>query len=364
MISKLKLLFRYLLYPISGAYGLVVGIRNFLYDKQILSSRKFDVPILSIGNITAGGTGKTPMAEYMMRIFQEHGIKAAYLSRGYKRKTTGYLKINPATHTTLDAGDEALQVANKFPELPVAVCEDRVHGAEKLISDERPDVIILDDAFQHRAIAKTADIVMIDGTRLPWNDHLLPFGRLRESVSGIRRANLVIISKVDEKKMENKVRNKLSGFPRCFIRYKAVELVPMTQGAFEIPLDDISTRSCMTFCGIGNPSSFVQQLGTIGLSVLKNYSFADHHEYKATDFERIIKRFRRVAKQTIFHKPPILVTTEKDYFRLKNQLHEFEELNAMPVYYLKIEIELGKGNEIFEKFLQQFLAKSKIAAQS
>ncbi|MCS7074315.1 MAG: tetraacyldisaccharide 4'-kinase, partial [Bacteroidia bacterium] len=323
-----------------------------------------NVPIISIGNITVGGTGKTPMAEFLLKLLQGYGIKTAYLSRGYKRKTTGYLKVNPSIHNALNVGDEALQVASKFPNSPVAVCENRVEGAERLIAEEKPDVIILDDAFQHRAIARDVDIVMIDGTRLPWSDFYLPFGYLRESVKSLKRADLIIISKVDEKKIQNKVRNKLSGYPRCFVQYKTVELVPFTKGAFEIAPDDIATRSCMTFCGIANPASFIQQLNTIGLSVLKNYRFPDHHYFKPADLERMIKRFRRVAKQTIFHKSPIVVTTEKDYYRIQNRLSEFEDLNALPVYYLKIEIELGKGSEIFDQFIQKFLTKLKSGVSS
>ena len=171
--------------------------RNRMYDLNLFESREFDVPVISIGNITVGGTGKTPHVEYLVRLLHEK-FTVATLSRGYKRKTKGF-KLVETTSTAAQVGDEPLQIKNKFPEVVVSVCENRVSGVENLLDITNtiiPDVILLDDAFQHRKISPGINILLIDYNRQISKDHLLPVGRLREGISQMRRANIIIFTKI------------------------------------------------------------------------------------------------------------------------------------------------------------------------
>ena len=187
---------KFLLYPLSWLYGIAVSFRNQMYDLNLLKSTEFDVPIISIGNITVGGTGKTPHVEYLVNLLRDK-FNVATLSRGYKRKTSGFHCVE-TNSTALEVGDEPLQIKNKFPEIRVAVCENRVVGADKLLNLSNkiiPDVLLLDDAFQHRKITPGINILLIDYTRQIKYDTLLPVGRLRESASQMRRANIIIYTK-------------------------------------------------------------------------------------------------------------------------------------------------------------------------
>ncbi|MDX1284351.1 MAG: tetraacyldisaccharide 4'-kinase, partial [Draconibacterium sp.] len=185
-----------LLYPLSLLYGLGVYIRNQAYDLNILKSKEFEVPVISIGNITVGGTGKTPHVEYLVQLLKEK-FEVATLSRGYKRKTKGFHVVE-TTSLAHEVGDEPLQIKNKFPEVTVSVCENRVAGVERLMENsmDKPfDVVLLDDAFQHRRITPGINILLIDYNRQIKGDRLLPLGRLREGVYQMRRANFIIFTK-------------------------------------------------------------------------------------------------------------------------------------------------------------------------
>ncbi len=177
-------------------YGFGVYLRNQAYDLNLIKSKEFDVPVISIGNITVGGTGKTPHVEHMVKLLREKFVVAT-LSRGYKRKSSGFLYVEETSSAT-EVGDEPLQIKLKFPKQTVSVCEKRVNGVEKLLSEDGeqiPDVVILDDAFQHRRITPGINILLIDYTRPIKEDSLLPVGRLREGVSQMRRANVIIFTK-------------------------------------------------------------------------------------------------------------------------------------------------------------------------
>ncbi|MFW5831389.1 MAG: tetraacyldisaccharide 4'-kinase, partial [Prolixibacteraceae bacterium] len=185
-----------LLYPFSLLYGIGVFMRNRLYDLNIIKSKDFDVPVISIGNITVGGTGKTPHVEYLINLLKEK-FEVATLSRGYKRKTRGFRKVE-VDSKVLEVGDEPLQVKKKFPDTEVAVCENRIKGAETLLDEKKekvPDVLLLDDAFQHRRIEAGINILLIDYNRHIKEDSLLPAGRLREPAAQMRRANVIIFTK-------------------------------------------------------------------------------------------------------------------------------------------------------------------------
>ncbi|HKJ41513.1 MAG TPA: tetraacyldisaccharide 4'-kinase, partial [Sunxiuqinia sp.] len=184
-----------LLYPISLIYGMVVYIRNSLYDYKIFKSTEFEIPVISIGNITVGGTGKTPHTEYLVELLKKH-VNVATLSRGYKRKTKGF-RLVETTSQVSEVGDEPLQIKKKFPMVTVAVDENRVHGINQLLKDEKhtPDAILLDDAFQHRRVTPGINILLIDYNNPIDKDQLLPLGRLRERKYQRRRANIIIYTK-------------------------------------------------------------------------------------------------------------------------------------------------------------------------
>ena len=203
--------------PLSWLYGLGVGFRNHLFEIGILKSKSFDVPVISVGNITVGGSGKTPHVEYLIRLLQDK-VKVAVLSRGYKRKSKGYVLANKQS-TAREIGDEPYQIMKKFSDIYVAVDKNRCEGIERLTSDENTkntDVILLDDAYQHRYVKPGINILLVDYHRLIIYDKLLPAGRLREPQSGKSRADIVIITKcpADLKPMEFRVLTKaLDLFP-------------------------------------------------------------------------------------------------------------------------------------------------------
>ena len=186
---------KFFLYIFSLVYGMVVNIRNTLFNLNILRAREFEVPVISVGNITVGGTGKTPHTEHLIALLSKK-FDIAVLSRGYKRKSKGFLVVETDSFIR-QSGDEPLQIKRKFPGIMVAVDENRVRGIEKIleISEKRPDVIILDDAFQHRYVTPSINILLIDFTRMITEDDMLPYGRLREPASNRDRANIIIVTK-------------------------------------------------------------------------------------------------------------------------------------------------------------------------
>ncbi|MDP4222860.1 MAG: tetraacyldisaccharide 4'-kinase, partial [Bacteroidota bacterium] len=185
----------FILYPFSLIYRIITDIRNFLFDSRILHSHEFSIPIISVGNITVGGTGKTPHVEYLVELLRNK-YKVAVLSRGYKRRSKDF-RIIGRDSSVWDAGDEPLQIAKKFPDVLVAVDRDRVHGTEKILNDfPGTGVIILDDAYQHRRIKPGLSILLTDFNRPLTRDHLLPYGRLRENKSNRKRADIIMISKI------------------------------------------------------------------------------------------------------------------------------------------------------------------------
>lgn len=225
------------LLPLSWLYGLAVRVRNALFDLGVLKSESFDVPVISVGNITVGGTGKTPHVEYLIDLLR-HKCRVAVLSRGYKRKTRGYV-VADSTATARTIGDEPYQMKHKFPDVTVAVDRDRRHGIRRLTEDKSADgidVVLLDDAFQHRYVKPGINILLVDYHRLIIYDKLLPAGRLREQLSGKNRADIVIITKcpADLKPMEFRVITKaMDLYPYqhlYFTRLDYGELHPLAGG--------------------------------------------------------------------------------------------------------------------------------------
>ncbi len=306
----------YLLLPFAIAYDAVTSIRNMMYDHGILASEAYDLPVICIGNLTVGGTGKTPHTEYLVRLLQAEGYRVAVLSKGYKRKTKGFV-LATADSTAADIGDEPLQLALKFPGLVVAVDEDRRHGIQRLVTGSETggiDVILLDDAFQHRRVTAGLNILLTDSGRLYTHDYLLPAGRLRENPRGGRRADIVVVTKLDQDINDFEAYRYYdtldiqSNQDIYFTRYSYGDLYNRYN---EISLADLHNYNVLLVTGIANPKPMEQELSRYTrFSVIR---YADHHTFTRDDYITIQREYQALDTD----KPRIVVTTEKDMTRLR-----------------------------------------------
>jgi tetraacyldisaccharide 4'-kinase len=307
--------------PLSWFYGIGVGIRNMLFETGILKSRAYATPVISVGNITVGGTGKTPHVEYLIGLLKDK-MNVAMLSRGYKRKTKGFVLANNNSCCS-DIGDEPYQIHHKFPDITVAVDKKRTRGIEKLTGGEAGkdiDAIILDDAFQHRYVKPGINILLVDYHRLIIYDELLPSGRLREPVKSKDRADIVIVTKCPEdlKPMEFRVLTKamnLYAYQQLYFSTHAYErlqpLFPKQAAAIgDGSLDALKDTNVLLLTGIASPEQVQNDLQSRTAS-LQLLAFGDHHDFKAKDISRINEAFSALSS------PRLIITTEKDASRLK-----------------------------------------------
>ena len=309
------------LQPLSWLYGLGIGFRNMLFDMNILKSRPFSVPVISVGNITVGGTGKTPHVEYLVRLLKDL-LRVAVLSRGYKRKSSGFV-IADNKSTVRDIGDEPYQMKMKFPDITVAVDKKRVRGIERLTSGENgglADVILLDDAFQHRYVKPGINIMLVDYHRLIIYDQLLPAGRLREPVKSKDRADIVIITKCprDLKPMEYRVITKaMNLYPYQQLFFSTHEFEPLRPAFPRIQKnketqelsDRLAGKNVLLLTGIASPEQMLNDLKPLAQQVTP-LAFSDHHDFSPKDIECINDTFKDLPA------PKIIITTEKDETRL------------------------------------------------
>jgi len=312
-----------LLFPFSLIYGFFIWVRNFLFNYDILKVTEYDIPIISVGNISVGGTGKTPHIEYLIENLKSNN-SIAVLSRGYKRKTKGFLEVDERMSVN-QAGDEPLQVKRKYPEVTVAVCEKRVTGVDVLISDKvekKFDVILLDDSFQHRYLKPGLSILLVDYNRQITKDKLLPYGRLREPAHQMKRADIILITKCPEK---------LSPIERR-IMYKEFKTYPyqnlfFTTFAYKSPVN-LESRKVLTIeeiresnmdillvTGIANPKPLEDYVNGLGLKV-EHIKFPDHHNFTEKNLKLIKESYLKLADEN-----KIVLTTEKDAIRLKSSLY-------------------------------------------
>ena len=347
-----------LLYPLSLVYGLAVWIRNMLFDIHVFKQHEFNVPIISVGNLTAGGTGKTPHAEYLISLLKTK-TNVAYLSRGYKRKTKGF--VLATVHSTLsDIGDEAVQIKQKFPEIPVAVCEKREVGIRKLLKNQELDIdaIILDDAFQHRSVKANINILLIDYTRQIFNDHLLPYGRLREPTKAKYRANFIVYTKCPPniQPIEQRIiKNKLDIRPYQNLFFTTIvygEITPAEKG-LALFNDNMQKYSVLLVTGIANPEPLVDYLQP-QVGEISHQKFPDHYNYTAADLNKLVEQFQQMEAKT-----KIILTTEKDLVRLKSMKdqpeHFFEQL-----YYIPIVIKfLDRTRDTFNKRILNYVTENR-----
>ena len=348
------------LLPLSWLYGLGVGFRNLLFEMGILKEHSYKTPVISVGNITVGGTGKTPHVEYLIRLLKDH-LHVAVLSRGYKRKSRGFLIATPETPLR-DLGDEPYQMKQKYPEIDVAVDAKRTRGIKHLISGtytkEEVDAILLDDAYQHRYVKPGLNILLVDYHRLIIHDKLLPVGRLREPVKGKDRADIVIVTKCPRtlNPMEFRVLTKqMNLYPYqqlFFTTIKYEPLCPLFKGAEQIrTLEELADRNILLLTGIASPKQIYYDLKPHTPNILP-LRYGDHHSFKKKDIKKINETFGAMSA------PKLIITTEKDAVRLK----EAEGLTpeAMrSLYVLPISIEfMLQGEESFNDKIIGYVRKN------
>ncbi|MDR0954628.1 MAG: tetraacyldisaccharide 4'-kinase [Rikenellaceae bacterium] len=337
--------------PLSWIYGLAVAIRNKLFDWKILPSEEFDIPIVCVGNLTVGGTGKTPHTEYLVEHFCRH-YRVAVLSRGYKRKTTGFIEATPQM-SYRKIGDEPKQIKLKFPDIPVAVCEKRVEGIRRL-RELHPeiDLILLDDAFQHRRVEPWVNVVLMDYNRPIVHDHLLPLGELRDNKKQLKRAHIVIVTKCPEtiKPIDMRVRRKeldLYPYQRLyFSRFRQGALVPLFPEHDQPPPKP--GAPVIAVAGIGNPKAFFDELKP-RFNLLKTITYADHHAYRKSDLERLKIALDELPAGTV------VVMTEKDAVKLSNR-KKIPVALQKKFYFAPIEVDfLDHGEQGFIRQIDQYV---------
>lgn len=352
--------------PLSWLYGIGTAVRNTLYNIGVLSSYAYDIPIIDVGNITVGGTGKTPHIEYLVRLLSPY-YKVAILSRGYKRKSSGYVLAKPDTPMH-EIGDEPWQMKQKFPDIHVAVDTDRCRGIKRLCSDTETSnvqVILLDDAFQYRRVRAGLNILLIDYHRMITDDRLLPAGRLREKAEGKDRADIVIITKcpTNIKPMGYRViRSALHLKPFQFLFYSSIrygELTHMDSGE-KISLDELRNQDphILLLSGIGNPLQLEQDMRRYALHVTP-MAFADHHYFSTEDLTLIQQTYDSLPA------PKIIITTEKDASRLRH-LPEIPPSLREHMYVLPIQVEFMRNesktfNQKIKDYVRQNPRNSKLA---
>ncbi len=324
------------LLPLSWVYGLGVKLRNTLFDIGVLKSRTFQIPVIAVGNITVGGSGKTPHVEYLANLLRKD-FHVAVLSRGYKRKSKGFIRATDKT-TMPEIGDESFQMKQKFPDVTVAVDKKRCHGIELLTEkDNRLDAVLLDDAFQHRYVKPGINILLVDYHRLIIYDQLLPAGRLREPLNGKDRADIVIVTKCpkDLKPMEYRVITKaMNLYPYQHLYFTTLEydqLRPVfnKNGGLH-SLEDLSDQHVLLLTGIASPEQLEHDLSPIAPH-LTPLTFSDHHQFKSKDIQLINDRFAALPS------PKVIVTTEKDAARLLTAEGLSDEVRAN-LYVLPVRI--------------------------
>ena len=344
--------------PLSFLYGLGVELRSQLFELNILKSRSFTTPVISVGNITVGGTGKTPHVEYLVRLLSNEA-KVAVLSRGYKRKTHGY-QLADKDSTMRDIGDEPYQMKLKFPNIEVAVDANRCEGIDHLINDEQTkdtDVIILDDAYQHRYVKPGINILLVDYHRLISYDELLPSGRLREPIESKKRADIVIITKCPDSL--NPIDYRVLTKAMKLYAYQSLFFTSLHYGAPYLLFGGDETRvpkkqnsDVLLLTGIASPEQMIDDVQP-NVKSLKPLTFPDHHAFSPRDIEKINNAFAAMPQES-----RVILTTEKDAARLRNVSGLSEDVKQR-LLVLPVEVKfMLDGEEIFNDKIKSYVRKN------
>ena len=326
------------LFPISILYGLIIRLRNLAFDRRILRQSAFGIPVIVAGNISTGGTGKSPLTIYLARLLAP-SKRVAILSRGYGRHTSGYVRVSSA-HTAREVGDEPLQYAVTMPEVAVAVCEKRVVGIKRLLDlTPAPDVVLLDDAFQHRYVKPSLSLLLTEFNAPFSDDLLLPAGRLREPPSSANRADAIVVTKCPEDLSSGAalaMASKLRKRPDQPVFFSTVRYAqPVSAGpGFNDEQFLVEKSAVFFFCGIARPSYPLDYLKERSLK-LETRIFPDHHSYSIDELQAIVSDFRKFASANE-SRTSLLLTTRKDLMRLHNT-NELSLFNGLPFFILDIE---------------------------
>ena len=332
---------RILLFPFAILYGFITSVRNFLFDKGVLKSTSFDIPVIAVGNLSVGGTGKTPQIEYLIRLLSDK-YKVATLSRGYKRKSEGFVLADSTSNAEI-LGDEPFQFYQKFPDIQVAVDANRTNGIIQLLSQiEKPEVILLDDAYQHRKVKAGFYILLTAFDDLYADDFMLPTGNLRESRSGANRANIIVVTKCpknlsDEKQEEIRLKLELNPSQQIYFTYVDYDDAVYGKGK-KIDVRDIKSEPKLLLAGIAKPKPFFDFLKSEKDECL---TFSDHHHFSDTDLDEIQNKAKNKK----------IITTEKDYVRLKDS-----ELVSQ-LYYLPIKSTFINHQQNFDEAILEYVKR-------
>jgi len=335
---------RFLLFPFAIVYDLITSIRNFLFDKGVFKSISFDIPVISVGNLNVGGTGKTPQIEYLIRLLSGKN-RVAVLSRGYKRSTKEFLLLNNS-HTAVDVGDEPLQFFKKYTNIQVAVDTNRVNGIQKLLAQTNPsEIVLLDDAFQHRKVKAGFSILLTKYDDLFTHDFLLPTGNLRENRSGANRADTIIVTKCPKDLSISKqeiIANKVRFNSSQSVFFTAISYADTLGGYQKISISNLKDYQLVLVTGIANPSPLLQFLDENECRYV-HLKFSDHYQFTARDIKEIQQEYQQIPSTK-----KLIVTTEKDVARLADKIQN--------ICYLPIETSfLNNESSLFDKEILDFI---------
>ena len=334
--------FIWILSPLSLLFSVITRTRNSLYDLGFFKELQLKTPIIGVGNITVGGTGKTPHCEYIAKTLDSE-YKLALLSKGYGRNTNNFNYVEISSKA-IEVGDEALQTKQNSPNQIVAVDHSRVNGIQKILKDfPKTNVFILDDAFQHRSIKIGLNILLTDYNNPVYKDFIMPVGKLRESRTGIKRADCIIVTKCPENlsdKEADKIENKLKFDGTVFFsKIKYQDIISIND---KTVLKSIKGKSILLITGIFNSNPILDYLQNINVN-FRHLKFSDHYKYESKDIKKIIKTYQKSND--------FILTTEKDAQKLK----EFNELKNLPVYYLKVTIDFLWNKDKFDKKIKDYV---------
>lgn len=340
----------------TGIYGSIVSVRNWFYARGIFSSVEFDLPVICVGNIAVGGTGKTPHVEHILRVLNQEKINTAVISRGYKRKTKGYLAVKPE-HTALEVGDEPRQISRKFTFVPFVVCENRVLGIQTL-RNEFPETraVVMDDGFQHRSVKPGFSIILTDFSNPVYEDYLLPLGNLRESRSQLKRANVVVVTKCPPtvKPIDLRITSKRLGlYPYQKLYFTTFEYGPLyyVWGNNRVDANISQESPVMIVAGIAKPQPFVQHVKTTFINLTEKL-FSDHYVFEDSDISEMVAFLES-------HSDAYVITTEKDSMRLAS-VRSIPEQFRSRFLYIPIEVRfLNSGYNQFNKQIVEYVTANK-----
>lgn len=336
-------LLRFLLHICSWFYGLATFLRNTFFNLGFLKTNHIPIPVISVGNLTAGGTGKTPMVEWVAKFIRDLDLRPVILSRGYKGAG--------------GANDEALLLEEHLPDVPHLQGPDRTSLAHTAIEELEAEILILDDGFQHRRIGRDLDILLLDSTN-PWGfNHLLPRGTLRETTHGLRRADIIVLTRVDQvdqttlEKIKTQIHRIKGTITICEATHEPKECVRYQNEP--LPLDKLKGSKLLVFCGLGNPQSMLTTLESLGANIVDSKIFPDHHPYTSTDVEQIIDWADANRNDFDF-----LITSEKDLVKLQTA-----SLANYPLYALSIQMNIRKGEEELRQIINEKVRGKHLSAR-